>query len=144
MKKIFKAIIRAVISTKNIIFLWATVILILALMGYELHHGKTLVNEEGKLDLQNGEPFRISYEGIYNSVIFTLLTVYNEEWDWLMFQQYLGSGFMIVIWQIITLLIGLVLVSKYFMAMLVKELEGIVTEEELLDKNILSPHLMRE
>ena len=122
--------IRAVISTKNIIFLWGTAILILALMGYELHHGKTLVNEEGQLDLKNGKPFVVSYEGIYNSLIFTLLTVYNEEWDWLMFQQYLGSGFLIVIWQILTLLVGLVLVSKYFMAMLVKELEGIVTEEE--------------
>lgn len=119
-KTILKAIVKAIVSIKNIIVLWAFSILLLTIMGYELHHGRTKVDSDGKLDMQNGEPYQISYEGLYNSLIFTLLTVYNEEWDWLMFEQYVGSGVSIVIWQIITLIIGLILVSKYFMAMLVK------------------------
>jgi hypothetical protein len=39
-----------------------------------------------------------------------------------MFQQYLGSGAMIVIWQLLSLCIGLIVMSKYFMALLMKEL----------------------
>jgi len=39
-----------------------------------------------------------------------------------MFQQYLGSGFVIVIWQLFTICLGLTILSKYFMALLMKEL----------------------
>ena len=121
-KTFLKAIIRAVASTRHIIILWTFMVLILSIMGYCLHHDRTLVDSNGKLDLENGKPHQVSNDGLYNSLIFTLLTIYNEEWDWLMFQEYLGSGVSIVLWQIITLIIGLILVSKYFMAMLVKEL----------------------
>jgi hypothetical protein len=39
-----------------------------------------------------------------------------------MFQQYLGAGPLIVIWQLITICLGLTILSKYFMALLMKEL----------------------
>ena len=59
---------------------------ILTLMGYHLHTGNTLVNENGQIDLQNGKPHQISFTDVYHSFIFTILTVYDEEWDYLMFQ----------------------------------------------------------
>jgi|688.fasta_scaffold90997_3 hypothetical protein len=37
-----------------------------------------------------------------------------------MFQQYLGSGTLVIIWQLISLCVGLLLFSKYFMALLMK------------------------
>lgn len=46
-----------------------------------------------------------------------------------MFQQYLGSGALVVVWQLISLIVGLVLFSKYFMALLMNELESIIVEE---------------
>lgn len=39
-----------------------------------------------------------------------------------MFQQYLGSGALIIVWQLLSLVVGLVIMSKYFMALLMKEL----------------------
>ena len=55
-----------------------------------------------------------------------------------MFQEYLGSGVSIVLWQIFVLIIGLILISKYFMAMLVKELDDSIriTKNDLY-KNFL-------
>ena len=68
--------------------------------------------------MKNGKEFQVSMDGIFNSVIFTMLTFFNEEWDYLMFEQYLGSGVLIVIWQLVSLIVGLILFSKYFMALL--------------------------
>jgi hypothetical protein len=46
-----------------------------------------------------------------------------------MFQQYLGSGVLMVVWQLLSLLIGLQIMSKYFMALLMKELGDKLDEE---------------
>ena len=89
-------------------------------MGFHLHSYKTKVDSNGNLDLVNGQGFQVSMDGVFNSIIFTTLTFFNEEWDYLTFQQYLGSGALIVIWQLISLVVGLVLFSKYFMAILMK------------------------
>ena len=71
-----------------------------------------------------------------NAIIFTMLTFYNEEWDHLMFQQFLGNSSLIVIWQFISLFVGLILFSKYFMALLMKELDSLIDEK--FDQNIHS------
>lgn len=69
---------------------------------------------------------QINHEGLYHSLIFTILTVFNEEWDYLMFISYPTHGHIIIFWQLFTLVIGLMLISKYFMALLVKYLEEAV------------------
>lgn len=46
-----------------------------------------------------------------------------------MFQQYLGSGALLVIWQLISICVGLILFSKYFMALLMKELDTLIDED---------------
>ena len=43
-----------------------------------------------------------------------------------MFQQYLGGGVLVVIWQLLSITIGLVLFSKYFMALLMVELDNLI------------------
>ena len=43
-----------------------------------------------------------------------------------MFQQYLGGGVLVVIWQIISISVGLVLFSKYFMALFMVQLDEII------------------
>ncbi len=97
-------------------------------MGFHLHSYKTKVNAAGELDLQNGSGFQVSMDGIFDSLIFTMLTFYNEEWDFLMFQQYLGSGALVVIWQLISIVVGLMLFSKYFMALLMNELDSLMDD----------------
>lgn len=57
-----------------------------------------------------------------------MLTFYNEEWDYLMFEQYLGGGVLVVIWQLLSITIGLVLFSKYFMALLMVELDTLIDQ----------------
>ena len=96
------------------------VLLILSLMGYHLHTGNTLVNEKGELDLKNGKLNQISFKDVYHSLIFTTLTVYDEEWDILMFEEYLGSGVIIVIWQLLTMVIGFIVFSKYLVCLLAR------------------------
>lgn len=43
-----------------------------------------------------------------------------------MFQQYLGGGVIVVIWQLISIIVGLVLFSKYFMALFMVELDQLI------------------
>jgi hypothetical protein len=98
-------------------------------MGYHMFQGKTKVNSSGDLDLVNGQPQKIGFEGIFDSLIYTVFIFFNEEWDWFLFEQYVSQEFLIVIWQLIVLVIGLQVLSKYFMASLMKELG------EKLDEN---------
>lgn len=102
--------------------------MILSLIGYHLHHGNTLVNENGELDLANGRPNQISFENVYRSFIYTVLTVY-EDWDTLMFQEYLGSGVQIILWQIIVMIIGFIIFSKYLICILAREIDIILSSE---------------
>ena len=47
-----------------------------------------------------------------------------------MFEQYLGSGGLVVVWQLISIIVGLILFSTYFMALLMKELETLVENKD--------------
>ncbi len=126
---IFNSTLEAVLSVKSLINLWLLVLLIFSIMGYHMFQGKTKINASGDLDLVNGQPQKIGFEGIVDSLIYTVFIFFNEEWDWFLFEQYLSQEFLIVIWQLIVLVIGLQVLSKYFMASLMKELG------EKLDEN---------
>ena len=99
---------------------WFLLLVTFSISGYHLFHGRTLVDENGKLDLENGTPHQVSFATIYHSFVFITLTVYNEEWDYLMFQEYVGSGTLIVIWQIIILIVGMLFFSKHLLCLLAK------------------------
>ena len=43
-----------------------------------------------------------------------------------MFEEYLGCGMQIVIWQLIVVVIGLILFSKYLMCLIAKYLEDVL------------------
>ena len=62
---------------KNVILLWFLIVLIVSVMGFHLHSYKTKVDEDGNLDLANGKGFQVSMDGVFSSVIFTMLTFYN-------------------------------------------------------------------
>ena len=104
---------KAVWKVKPVIIIWLIVVLIISIMGYHLHTGNTLVDANGNLDPTNGHPHQISFSTFYHSLIFTLLTVYDEEWDTLMFQEYRGSGVRIIIWQSISMVIGYIIFSGF-------------------------------
>ena len=54
----------------------------------------------------------------------------------MLFEQYVSQSVIMVIWQLIVLLVGLQILSKYFMALLMKELGDKLNEEEdLADDN---------
>lgn len=65
-------------AIRYFILTWVFVLLILTIMGYHLHHGKTLLDENGKLDLKHGHPEQVSFETMYKAFLFTILTVYDE------------------------------------------------------------------
>ena len=67
------------------IALWFLTAIIFSLNGFHLFQGKTLVNSEEKLDIKNGKPNLISFEGLGNSLVFTLFSFYNIDWDVFMY-----------------------------------------------------------
>ena len=70
---------KAVWKVKPVIMIWVVVVLIISLMGYHLHTGNTLLDANGDLDPQNGKPNQVSFSTFYHSLIFTLLTLYDED-----------------------------------------------------------------
>jgi hypothetical protein len=62
---------------RHFLLVWFLVGMIFSIMGFHLHNKKELV--------LTGEWYdRFNFEGIYPSAIFTLLTMFDEEWDTLM------------------------------------------------------------
>ena len=84
--KLIVCIFQAVLELRNIMLIWLIVMLTLSMMGFHLHTGNTLVDSDGNLDLTNGKPHQISFASPYHAFILTILAVYDEEWDYLMFQ----------------------------------------------------------
>ena len=66
---------------RHFIIAWLLIVAILSLMGFHLQNGRHNHSHENYYD-------RLNFEGIYPSIIFTLLTVFNEDWDTLMFKEY--------------------------------------------------------
>ena len=54
--------------------------------------------------------------------MFTLLTVYDEEWDILMFKEYVGSGITILFWQLIVMIFGYIMITRYLIGTLTSHL----------------------
>ena len=124
---ILESTFRSLYRIKNVVGLWMLVVIIFGIMGFHLHSYRTKVDNNGDFSGE-GSGFQLSFDGLFDSVIFTMLTFYNEEWDYLMFQQYLGGGALVVIWQLLSITIGLVLFSKYFMALLMVELDNLIDQ----------------
>lgn len=134
-RMILQSTFRSLYLIRHMIGVWCVIVVTFGLIGFHLHSYKTRVNKKtGLLDMQNGQEFQISYDGVFDSIIYTMLTFYNEEWDYIMFEQYLGGGALLIIWQLISICVGLLLFSKYFMALLMKELDNLI-DESLSNQN---------
>ena len=113
-KMILESTIAVVKTIKHMIVFWALLTIMFSIIGFNLFAYR---------EHQQKNTLGVNFHGIMNSIIFTTLTFYNEEWDYLMFDQYPGSnGALLVIWQLISIFFGLTILSKYLMALLLKEL----------------------
>ena len=116
-------ILQAIEKVKFIMLMWFAAILILAIMNYHLQSGRVLLNSQGQLDLDNGSPNQFCFSDVYHSLIFTLLSVYNEEWDLLMFKEYRGFNPIAVCCLLVTMFFGYIIFTKYFIGSLTRELD---------------------
>ena len=132
--KLIVCIFQAVLELRNIMLIWLVVILTLTMMGFHLHTGNTMIDSDGNLDLANGKPQRISFATPYHALILTILAVYDEEWDYLMFQEYVGSGVMIVIWMLLIMIVGHIVFSKYLTCLLSQKLEETIESYEAAER----------
>ena len=128
--KLVVCICQAVIEMRKIMLIWLIVMVTLAMMGFHLHTGNTLVDGNGELDRVNGQPHQVSFASPYHALIFTTLVVYDEEWDYLMFQEYVGSGILIVIWMLLLMIVGFVIFSRYLTCLLSQKLETVIDNYE--------------
>ena len=85
-------------------------VFIFTLVGYNLFYENTT------------EVKALSFNSVFESFIFVLLTFYNEEWDQNMFNEYPSKGPGIVIFQFLTISVGIIIMSKYYLALLMKYL----------------------
>jgi hypothetical protein len=99
-------------------------------MGTHMFSGLAKYDASGKVDLLNGKERPVSFEGISNSIIFTVFAFFNEEWDWFLFEQFPGCGILVVLWQILIIVIGLQILSKYFMASLMNSIGERLDQEK--------------
>lgn len=57
---------------------WLIIVITFGIAGFHLHSYKTRVNTStGQLDMENGIEFQVSFDGIFDSMIYTMLTFYN-------------------------------------------------------------------
>lgn len=110
--------------------LWLSLLFVFAIMGHHIEGGRVLVNEGGQLDMEEGKPNRFNFEDVYHSWVFTLLDAYDEEWDWLMFKEYLGVNPVIVGWQMIIMFFCYFFLSKYLSSSFASELDHALHTQE--------------
>ena len=106
-----------IISTKNAVYetlpfilVYFLFVLMFSLIGFNLFSSKSAPTKQ------------ISFNTVYESVIFVLLTFYSEEWDSNMLNEYPQNGILIVIFQLFSIFIGIIILSKYYLAILMKYL----------------------
>ena len=80
--------------------------------------------------MDNGNPNQFCFSDVYHSLVFTLLSVYDEEWDILMFREYRGVNKMAIPCMLVTMFLGYIVCTKYLIASLTRELDVDLMEEE--------------
>ena len=73
--------------------------------------------------MDEGRPNRFNFSDIYHSLVLILLDSFDEEWDYLMFREYLGRNPLIVGFQLIVMLICYLLCLKYLIGSYTSELD---------------------
>ncbi len=98
--------------------LWLLVLIMFSLMGYFLFG-----NCNSTQGCYNNNHLQATYQGIFESIITTAVIMYNEDWDYIMYEQFPEHGYFIVVWNLIIITFGLLIISKYFMTYLLSELD---------------------
>ena len=74
---ILESIFSSLYQIKNVVGLWFCIVLLFGIAGFHLHSYRTKIDGDGNFS-DNGKGFQISFDGMFNSIIFTMLTFYNE------------------------------------------------------------------
>ena len=89
-------------------------------------------------------PKPLTYNTIYESIIFVFLAFYNEDTDVNMYKLEPEKGIFIVFFQVIVIIVGKMILSKYYSAMLMKYIEEYLEKYDL-QKNIKEKnHLQKD
>ena len=76
----------------------------------------------------DGRPNRFNFEDIYHSFIFILLDSFDEEWDLLMFKEYLGVNPVVVGFQMVAMLVCYLFFFKYYTGSFTNDLDHVFSE----------------
>ena len=129
-----KVLVKTLLRVVPTFFVWFSIILGFTIMGHHIEGGRILVNEEGEIDMEGGSPNRFNFNDIYHSLVFMLLDSVDEDWDSLMFQEYLGVNPVIVGFQMVAMFICFLLCFKYLTGSYTNELDLVLDEVESEDK----------
>lgn len=106
LRKTLNIFFQALYAIRWFLLCWCIMVIMLSIIGYHLHHSNS-----------HASPYRISFTDFYHSFVYTILVIYDEEWDIFMFQQYVDSGALAVIWVSVILILGLIMFTKYMMCL---------------------------
>ena len=123
-----KVLVKTLLGILPTFVRWFSIILGFAIVGYHIEGGRILVNEDGEVDMDGGKANRFNFNDIYHSLIFILLDSFDQDWDSLMFREYLGVNPVIIGFQMLVMLTCYLFFSKYLTGSFVNKLDLVLEE----------------
>lgn len=118
LRTLLDSIAFTVITIKDYAILLALFIYVFALLGESFFAGKVKFNEEGELDLENGEPNRINFERLGTSIVTVFQVMIGENWNAIMYDHMRGVGDAACIFFIALVSLGGIIMLNLFLAIL--------------------------
>ena len=124
--------LKEVSSFSILIFLF---IYIYTLLGLELFAFKAKFNENGEVDMENGEAPIFSFDGIIKSAITVFIILTNDGWSGIFYSYYRAVGSIVATVYFVTfIIIGQRILLNLFLAILLRNFDDVSMDNDKKDE----------
>jgi Na+-transporting methylmalonyl-CoA/oxaloacetate decarboxylase gamma subunit len=117
-RMLLEAIILTVAGIKDYIILLSLFIYVWALLGMSFFAGKVKFDDDGKVDLKNGESPRTNFDIHYIAFLTVFQVIIGENWNSVMYNHMLAGGTVASIFFILLVMTGNIIMLNLFLAIL--------------------------
>jgi hypothetical protein len=93
-------------------------IYIFALLGMSIFAGKIKYNDEGEIDLENGEVPRANFDKVQWAMVSVFFVMIGENWNSLMYDHMRGTSWGVCLYFILLVMFGNIVMLNLFLAIL--------------------------